>query len=932
MNTNPVAIFQKRLASLRRRRQAALLAIDILALSGEALMLLAIYALADFFLAFPPAALVIIDASIVVLLLLHFILRASRTASYSDGKMSEDLDKAFEHRRQDILSAYELRKEIRSRDGDTDIREYLVARVMKKASHIIEEAGFRQIMPFREFRNVAKMFLVQVLVCAAILGIPRHASAIILARIFHPFDDNPPYSSYTFEIDPAEPEVIYGGNIEISATVRGAKTLSQVWLMTRDETGMIHKAPCFREGGNKFVQRIEKVTAPLSFCFSTGRARSRWTNLELLLQPQISMAQISLAPPAYSRLPAKTFYAGAAELQGLPGTIAELSISSNRPLSHGRLSLKYKKTGATEIIAAEKSGDKSLLFRWEIKEEAQLKAYVSDFIGTECREPLLMAQTLKEDAPPRIHLLSPETFLLATPSVKVPVSARAEDDIGIKRIDFVRSVTGFRDRAVFAGPREHTRSYSYETSLDLKVLGVVPGETIELYFEASDFNPSMLGYAVSDVAKISIISEEDYARQLRDRTACEQFFERYRVMEAELLELKKLLSEMKQSLQKGELDLEGKGSMIKKIKEANDRARNLFGGLEKDFPIYDIEKEHGGILEEFTKLFDKNELAISQMKPSDSNPDLETKIDELLNQTESSQGSMDEMTKDAGELEKLVKVLRHSVKFMALLGQQEYLARRLQRYASENTPVAGSPMLKTLGIKEMEIRKELMLLSSQLAEDAKAITDAQYDDLKKSSLKFSRRIDELEIPELMRKSAETAESGNGERAHHHGKLALEKMRQIASEFEESEFGSCCLGNEGRFNPSFSLRTRDRIQKTLGELLQSLICQQKGGRGAGSGLGIGGGGLGNLNDGYSAGDYSPLKIPIIGPDRLELSQSENTGASNDDGAVAAGKSGIGAENRELLKIDDRTKTGTESIPLDEVPEKYIDAVKNYFGQN
>jgi len=218
---------------------------------------------------------------------------------------------------------------------------------------------------------------------------------------------------------------------------------------------------------------------------------------------------------------------------------------------------------------------------------------------------------------------------------------------------------------------------------------------------------------------------------------------------------------------------------------------------------------------------------------------------------------------------------------------------------------------------------QLEELKKRIIELAKDLPD-QYAPLRKSSLGFAKGITDLKIPDLLRKANEYGQGLNGTKAYENADLALQRMKKLAGQCSNNAFGGM-MSNQILFNIPKSIKC------TLQQMMDSMFMgQQNEGKGSGQGTGSG---L-DMNDGYFGESYSPLNVPIMGPERTELGKKRPQGVMETDkkkkGRGIRGKT-ISKDSTEQMNIQSRKVTKTKSLSWDSVPDKYREAVKKYFSE-
>jgi hypothetical protein len=81
-----------------------------------------------------------------------------------------------------------------------------------------------------------------------------------------------------------------------------------------------------------------------------------------------------------------------------------------------------------------------------------------------------------------------------------------------------------------------------------------------------------------------------------------------------------------------------------------------------------------------------------------------------------------------------------------------------------------------------------------------------------------------------------------------------------------------------------------------------------------------------------GGWSPLNVPVYGPDRTRLQSPEyaGTGQALTQDAKGAGRHALRHGEEETMRVRPEDEPGGRSLPMEEIPEKYREAVKRYFS--
>ncbi|MEX2580234.1 MAG: hypothetical protein WD342_14345 [Verrucomicrobiales bacterium] len=917
--------FQDRLSALLKTWRRGEFFSSLLRLSFFLIVALAAFAALDYFLASGNEIRQVLLAAALACLVAAALRERFRIRRLNRKQLARRADGIVGGRRRSVLSALELLGETKPESADAPgFRGYLVHRSVEEANSTLGKIDDRDVLQRKEMRRRGLRCLVAILVVATALVFLWPVSSVLFARVLQPWIDIPPYSPLIFYVDPDRPEIFYGEDATVTVEITGGETSEPVRFLARrgDE---VFETVCFQDGPNRFAQRLERVVQPTEFAFAHGRARSRWHRIDLLLEPKVALASVTVTPPDYSGMPARTFLIGEEPLAALRGSRMKLSITSNRPLSSGDLEITPVEGNplAGRAVAGKKTGPQTTTFEWRLDEEADLTVAIRDVRGTPNRDPIKISQKVIPDKAPSIALDRPPLHLMATPSIQVPLEARVEDDFGLARVELVRTVAGYRDRMKNVSPATLDQRFDYRAGLELASLGVAPGETLELYLQATDRNPSLLGVAASEVARIQIISDEEYANIIRTRTTLEEFEERYRIVAKSLAALAEKLAAVREARDGGDAQAEASAREAAAGSAAD--AEKLFEMLAKDFAAFDIEQtaidQAQATLGTIRSISDRLDPAHGEIS--------DEQLADMLEAIGAKQKDAERLRKTAEEVASVGRVMEMAAEFARLAQDQDMLTRRLKRFEAE-TRSADVPFLNALGEDQQELREQLEAFAEELGERVRELPSG-YDSLAVNASKFADELKQTKIEFDMETAGKAAGNEDGSSAFQYSSLALEKMNALMQSEESQEFSAMANGE-------MQFKVPPRLEDTLAQMLSS-ICLRRGGGSDGDSQsfrpGLGGGGGtgygGNPEDGYSMAGYTALDIPVVGPPRMRLRDAPSSLSElADDGDAAPGKElPASASETDRIRPGEPESAAGAPMPLDRVPEKYREAVKRYF---
>ena len=886
-------------------------------------LLILLLGLADAWSGFETASRFALVTTLLAITALVFLATIALAVSFSRRRGAKLADKLSDSPRQPATSGLALT----SGDSDTPLSRFLTDRSLEESTLALSTLPASRLIPWRPITLATAALVLTALPIAILYLSQAKAVTTIAHRLLHPSEDLPPWSPLDFKLDPSQPVTTYGGDLAMTVEITGAALEFPVeCLVRRPDSNEVQRLPAFRESDTRYSRTLEALTEQVSVAFACGRARSGWFPVELLLQPKVLAGKVTVTPPAYTELGPQTTPLDSNELAALEGAEIMLELTSNRPLAPSSLVLTPATAPGTVAapidIPGKVTGRDTIMFRWTVTRPGNLSATLRDVRGTPAADPLDLTLRAIPDQAPAVDLSSPPRLLLATPSTKIPLAGRAEDDNALAKVQFVRTLLGFRDRARVVAPALHEKQFEFRDALDLATLGVTPGQTLELFLEASDHNPSLLGQGASGISRIQIISEEDYAYRIRAKTTLEEFGRRFQAIAEATRTAREALEAMDEAADLN--DAEAAEAARQDAIKAHQQAAELLEKLANDFPAFKVEERLKQLAADSASNAKQNLAALAKFDPKASEGDQRRAIREMLDRLGRNQPELDQLQKDAKTLAEAGKVLEMAAKFQQIYANQKSVTERILTTAKEISKGndQNRRLLPSLAETQKKNRQALDRFAKDLKERAEAIKDPALAPMRDSALEFLQALAMADPNSVMDLASESARLGQANDAFVSAELARSLLENLMQ--QPNPFASMCNGQCMKFSIP-----RPDVNQTMEQMLAGLMCQNPGmspnqGQGAG-GFGMGGSGpTGNAQPGFAN-----LDIPVVGPQRMQFEPaSMNAGAGGESGNTRNRGLDEASENEILNPTD--LKHATDAAPdLEDIPAAYREAVKDYF---
>ncbi len=923
---NASASYSSRLRSWQGMHAAGVAAHYLLRIAAFGLPVLCLYGLADAFLSLPESSRQVWNLLFPALLLGLSLLGLKLFPSLS--VFARELDRRRKDPRRTLSCALDLEQQPCETDWQHDLR----ARSLEDARGTLRNTPVRLILPAGPALRLLGLILIGAgCLTALVKGYPDVAKTV-WSRIQDPGADIAPWTPLRFQVTPSPLVVQYGDDLPLSVDVTGGQVHHPVMLLTKVD-GRELSTPCFREEGQRYSLRLEQVVEPVEFCFTVGRIRSDWQQVTLQLRPKVSHSEVRLIPPAYTGKASRTHAFGERVLKGMAGTRVELELESNRPLSRGNVILR-REGEPDQMVYADIDGNRAL-FSWELSHSAVLFADVVDIQGNPLVRALESHQRVLADEPPRVSLSQPPAFLLATPGIRIPIEGSATDDVGVTRVNLVRGLQGYIDRPKQVGAGEPERRRAFSEVLDLAALGVEAGQTLEVYVEARDHRPGGGRTGVSPLSRIQIISNEEYARNLRQRELLDGFRDRFAAASQSINEVRRTLEELQNEIDSPTATRESLREKLEAAATASRQAEKVFEALNEDFPIYDVEKGAREQMQNLQTHFQKQADALEALSPDDMALDI--KVGEL---TGANRAQVEAAEPNLAEQERFLKLgnlLEQTGEYQELLEKQRLLVRWFERYAY-TLPSESREDLKELAAYQEALQEELEAWMTETRKRAAEVgpEDSQWAN---QALDMLDALKKRDPSGLMQHTSDAARNENNRKALEGARKALAAMlleKDPEEEQEEQEgegegqngFQAMCTGRGmGGQNPGEGLGLSDSLRQLLDAMKHRGM-----GRGTGQGTGGGGGGVGGFeNDGFSTQGSSPLNIPILGPNRNRFDLPR--GGNVQGGEGRGGRGGSGQSGPAISRTQGGGRRAAPAAPaeliLEQAPQQYRKAIQIFY---
>lgn len=402
-----------------------------------------------------------------------------------------------------------------------------LARAEQQAATLQTDA-FVERAPFVRERRLL-LFVLGFYLLIAVIS-PR-AYRFELPRLFAPWSDAPPFSLTDFEVTPANAQVHSGDELLVTVKVSGLMphrlelmagtgATGQPLLLSESEPGV-------------YTARMESLTHDTWYYAGADTGRSRRYTVQVSQEPLVRKLTVTYHPPTYTHRPPVTEdLTPQPEIKGLPGARVELEVEADRPLAGGTLAITRIGMSALNLSLAPRPGmTNRAVAAFAVERDGDFNITLT---GTPAEGSLQKHNaaagkiTLLHDQTPQVIITAPGRNVIARQDMVVPLRVEAEDDIAVKRLEMHQIFNRGSDTARTIDVPGENREFVYTDRFDLKALHTKPGDVLEYYATVYDNDPTGVHNSDSDRYWIWVVSDEDYAKILKEQRTPSKMTAQYR--------------------------------------------------------------------------------------------------------------------------------------------------------------------------------------------------------------------------------------------------------------------------------------------------------------------------------------------------------------------------------------------------------------------
>jgi len=286
---------------------------------------------------------------------------------------------------------------------------------------------------------------------------------------------------YDIKVQPGNKLVRRKDDVPISATLVGFQAQSVRMFAKYQSSSKWEQANMLpRDNGSDYEFRFAALPEPVEYYIEAGAVKSKTYKLDVTDLPGVTHIKATYHFPSWLGLPDQV-EDPSGDLRAVAGTVAEVTIQTDRPLKNGVIEMEdgsqiALSSGANGTLTAKIPMTKSGLYHFAAIDQGQSVRL----------SPLDYFIEAQDDQAPTVRITHPGADAKVLPIEEVTIDVSGQDDFALQAMDLHYSVNGAAEKIVPLLANKGVKSADGRTTLALEDFKLQPGDVVSLYATAKD--------------------------------------------------------------------------------------------------------------------------------------------------------------------------------------------------------------------------------------------------------------------------------------------------------------------------------------------------------------------------------------------------------------------------------------------------------------
>ncbi|TSA27189.1 MAG: hypothetical protein D4R68_06105 [Ignavibacteriales bacterium] len=747
-------------------------------------------------------------------------------------------------------------------ENNINYSNQLVDAAFKNVYSKTEKLNFNAIVDFTSAKKFWKLYITTfIATILLVFFVPSLHSAAIRFLNYNKNYTHPP--KFVFEIDPGNKGITKGDNITITIKAVGEQP-KDIFLLEKSEEQTEFSAKILSPDSlGIFTYYINNVKSSLEYFATAGNITSQKYKISVINRPVISSVELTITPPAYTRLPEQT-QKDNGNIIALLGSKIKLTMSSSREFSSAIVMFSDSTSKKMNIASTKASVD------FIVTKETGYYMLITDAQDYSNINPITYSIKTLADENPSIEMISPNENIKLRNQSKISLVSKIGDDYGFSKMNLSFRLSASKYRPTneeFAQAPITISNQQKEEEIyfvwDLAPLVLAEGEVLSYYLEVFD-NDNVSGPKSTRTKPFTITvpslnelyaeaedkqkeSEKDLSQTLKDAEQLKQ-------------EMRKLSDNMK--LNSKEISWQEKERIEKAVDKFKEITKKIGDVSQKLSEMKNDLAKNNLLSEETLQKYNELQELLEKMS-SEEMKEAFKRLQESLNSMnrDNVQMSMEEMKANEEYIKKsiertlnLLKRIQIEQKIDEIVKRTDELTQRIDELKSKTGQSNLSDKIKRdeLSKRQQDVTSDLKKLNEEinkLGEKMNGLSDMPKDQLDKLQKEFDKQnnenlsdevakdLQQMQKSEAMQNQLQLSQNMKNTGKQMQGlQSAMQQMNQMKTFYDMMKILDDLLtlskdqeslkNNTEQLSPyskEFSKNSRDQseIQNNLGKVLQKM---------------------------------------------------------------------------------------------------------------
>lgn len=640
-------------------------------------------------------------------------------------------------------------------EKNSNYSNQLIDAAFKNVYSKTEGLDFRRVVDFSATKKFFRISLFAFFLTIIIVSfIPGFNSAAY--RLIHYSKNFTPPPKFVFVVQPGNTEIAKGQDVTIRIRTTGQQPAEIILSTKSQEQSEFSEKKLLSDSLGNFIFEVRSVKSSFEYSASAEKITSGIYKISVINRPNITGFDLTIFPPAYSRLP-EQIQKDNGNITALPGSKIKITLNSSRELSKAVVSFSDSTNKKMSTVSAKSSVE------FSISKDVNYQMLIEDTQGFTNINPITYSIKVLPDAAPTVELISPTGNIKLGQESKISIVSKITDDYGFTKMNLNYRLSSSKYRQP---SDEFTKiPITISTQLkedeiyfvwDLAPLVLAEGEILSCYLEVFD-NDIISGLKSAKTQQFTItvpsLNELFTGAENKQDDAAKDLTKTLKEAEQLKQEMQKISDDLKQNSkdiswqekERAEKAAEKFKEIGKKVDEISQKLSEMKNELAKNNLLSEETLKKYNELQELLEKMGSEELKELFKRMQDALKSMNR--DNVQMSMEEMKANEEYIKKSIERTLNLLKRIQIEQKIDELLKRTQDLAEKIDelKNKTEQSNLSDKPKRDELSTRQNDITKDLKNLDDEmnkLDDKMGGMKDMPKDQLEKLQKEFEQQNNE----------------------------------------------------------------------------------------------------------------------------------------------------------------------------------------------